>query len=89
MARKPLIAGNWKMNKMVGEGIALVKELMPRVQGLDAVGVAVCPSAVALKSVGDALAGSAPKTCSGLIRAPSRACSVRLCSRTSAVITLS
>ena len=58
MARKPLIAGNWKMNTTVAEGIALVKELMPRVQGLDAVSVAVCPPATALKSVGEALAGS-------------------------------
>ena len=58
MARKPLIAGNWKMNKTVDESVALVKELMPRVQGLDAVSVAVCPPATALKSVGDARAGS-------------------------------
>ena len=45
MARVPLVAGNWKMNKTVGEGVTLVKELMPRVDGLENVEVAVCPPA--------------------------------------------
>jgi triosephosphate isomerase len=59
MARVPLIAGNWKMNKTVTEGVTLVKELMPRVQGVQKVDVAVCPPATALYAVGQALAGSA------------------------------
>ncbi len=59
MARVPLIAGNWKMNKTVAEGVTLVKELMPRVDGLDNVEVAVCPPATALHAVGRALAESA------------------------------
>jgi len=58
MARVPLVAGNWKMNKTVGEGVTLVKELMPRVDGLESVEVAVCPPATALHAVGRALAGS-------------------------------
>jgi triosephosphate isomerase len=58
MARVPLIAGNWKMNKTVSEGVALVKELMPRVQGLEKVELAVCPPATALHAVGQAIAGS-------------------------------
>ncbi|HUU55553.1 MAG TPA: triose-phosphate isomerase [Armatimonadota bacterium] len=58
MARVPLVAGNWKMNKTVGDGVTLVKELMPRVDGLDNVEVAVCPPATALHAVGRALAGS-------------------------------
>jgi triosephosphate isomerase len=58
MARVPLIAGNWKMNKTVAEGVTLVKELMPRVQGVQKVEVAVCPPATALYAVGQALAGS-------------------------------
>ena len=37
MARIPFIAGNWKMNKTTTEAVALVRELMPRVQGLDKV----------------------------------------------------
>jgi triosephosphate isomerase len=58
MARVPLIAGNWKMNKTVGEGVTLVRELAPRVQGVEKVEVAVCPPATALSAVGQALAGS-------------------------------
>jgi triosephosphate isomerase len=51
MARIPLIAGNWKMNKTIGEAVSLVRELMPRVQGLPKVEVAVCPPATALSAV--------------------------------------
>ncbi len=58
MARVPLIAGNWKMNKTVTESVALARELMPRVNGLERVEVAVCPPATALYAVGDALLGS-------------------------------
>jgi triosephosphate isomerase len=58
MARVPLIAGNWKMNKTIDEGVTLVKELVPRVRGLERVDVAVCPPATLLGDVRDALAGS-------------------------------
>lgn len=58
MARTPLIAGNWKMNKTVAEGVGLARELMPRLQGIRGVEVAVCPPATALSAVGQALAGS-------------------------------
>jgi triosephosphate isomerase len=58
MARVPFIAGNWKMNKTVGEGVQLVKDLAPRVQGLSGVEVAVCPPATALFAVGRQLEGS-------------------------------
>lgn len=57
MGRVPLIAGNWKMHKTVGEARSLVKELMPRVQGLETVEVAVCPPATALSAVGEEIAG--------------------------------
>ena len=30
MARKKIIAGNWKMNKTPSEAVALVEELKPR-----------------------------------------------------------
>ena len=58
MGRIPLVAGNWKMNKTTEEGVALVKELMPRVAGLERVSVAVCPPATALHAVGMAIASS-------------------------------
>ena len=32
MARRPIIAGNWKMNNTIAEGVALVKALMPLVK---------------------------------------------------------
>ncbi len=57
MSRTPLIAGNWKMNKTVSEGLQLVKDLAPRVLGLPGVEVAVCPPATALYLVGKELAG--------------------------------
>ncbi len=56
--RKPIIAGNWKMNKTVGEGIALVDELKPLVAGSTGVDVVVCPPYTALYSVNEALSGS-------------------------------
>jgi triosephosphate isomerase len=59
MKRVPLVAGNWKMNRTVSEGVSLARELMPRVEGLAKVEVAVCPPATALYAVGQALAGSA------------------------------
>jgi triosephosphate isomerase len=58
MARVALIAGNWKMNKTVAEGVALVKELIPRLRGLEGVEVAACPPATALYPVGRELAGA-------------------------------
>ncbi len=58
MARVPLIAGNWKMNKTVGEAVSLVKELMPRVLGIGKVEVAVCPPATALSAVREMLSDS-------------------------------
>jgi triosephosphate isomerase len=58
MSRIPLIAGNWKMHKTVAEAESLVRDLAPRVEGLEKVEVAVCPPATALHVVGQALAGS-------------------------------
>jgi len=57
--RKPIIAGNWKMNKTVGEGLALVEELKPLVADNQRVDVVVCPPYTALYAVGQALQGSA------------------------------
>jgi len=58
MARTPLIAGNWKMNKTVSEAVALARELMPRLLGIEKVEVAVCPPATSLSAVAEALADS-------------------------------
>ena len=56
--RKKIIAGNWKMNKTVGEALALVEELTPLVAGAGAVDVVVCPPYTALHPVGQALRGT-------------------------------
>ena len=52
MARKPLIAGNWKMYKTAGEAVLLVQDLAPFVESAyGEVDVAVIPPFTALKSV--------------------------------------
>ena len=55
--RKPLIAGNWKMNKTPGETKKLIQELAHRVHG-ERVQVVVCPPAVCLAAAQEALLGS-------------------------------
>ncbi len=52
MARLPLIAGNWKMNKTVGEAVSLVRELKTALSGVKEVEVAVAPPFTALFAVG-------------------------------------
>ena len=41
--RKPIIAGNWKMNKLVDEAVALVEGLKAEVGDVDAVEMVVLP----------------------------------------------
>src|SRR5664280_2345608 len=55
--RRPIIAGNWKMNKTPGETKRLIQELTPRVRGASAQ-VVVCPPTACLAAAADALAGS-------------------------------
>ena len=50
MARKKIIAGNWKMNKTPSEAVALVNELKPLVANED-VDVVFCVPAIDRKSV--------------------------------------
>ncbi|MDA0748944.1 MAG: triose-phosphate isomerase [bacterium] len=56
--RKPIVAGNWKMNKTVDEAEALVLEVVEAVGGQDGVDVVVCPPYVALERVAGAVQGS-------------------------------
>jgi triosephosphate isomerase len=51
MGRLPFIAGNWKMNKTVGEAVALVRELNAAIAGTKGVEVAVAPPFTALYAV--------------------------------------
>jgi triosephosphate isomerase len=56
--RKPILAGNWKMNKTVGEAVALVEALKPVVAVAADVEVVVAPPFTALWAVRTALRGS-------------------------------
>ena len=56
--RKPFIAGNWKMNKTVVEGVALASGLKETLSDVVDIELAVCPTATVLSAVSDVLAGS-------------------------------
>ena len=53
MARRRIIAGNWKMNKTPSEAVALVNELLPLVKN-DDVDVVFCVPAIDIIPVADA-----------------------------------
>src|SRR5262245_26857372 len=46
--RTPLIAGNWKLNKTIGEATAFVAELQPLIESAYGVEVLLCPVFTAL-----------------------------------------
>ncbi len=56
--RKPIIAGNWKMNKTPDEAKRLVEGLIPLVRGAQDVDVVVCPPFVCIPAAAEALKGS-------------------------------
>ncbi len=56
--RKPMVAGNWKMNKTVEQARSLISEILPGLQEITTVEKVVCPPATALMSVATALAGT-------------------------------
>jgi triosephosphate isomerase len=56
--RKPIVAGNWKMNKTIEEAQDLVSKLRGHCDGLSGVEVVVCPPFTALQATSHALAGS-------------------------------
>ena len=56
--RKPVIAGNWKMYKTVGESVATALALKPLVANANHCEVVIAPVFTALKSVADRLEGS-------------------------------
>lgn len=57
MARKKIIAGNWKMNKTPSEAVALVKELAPLVKN-EEVDVVFCVPAIDIIPVVEAVKGT-------------------------------
>ena len=57
MARRKIVAGNWKMNKTPSEAVALVNELKPLVQNED-VDVVFCVPAISIVSAMEAAKGT-------------------------------
>ncbi len=56
--RKLIIAGNWKMNKTVAEGVALVNGIKREVKDVKEVDIVVCPPFTALGEVSKAILDS-------------------------------
>jgi triosephosphate isomerase len=51
MARRPMMAANWKMNKLVGEAQEYVEGLLPRIEGAEGVDVAIFAPFTSLSEV--------------------------------------
>ena len=56
--RRPVIAGNWKMYRTIGEAVAFVEKLKPRVEKAEHCEVVVAPPFTALRAVAEAARGS-------------------------------
>ena len=56
--RRPIIAGNWKLNKTIDQAVDFVVELQSLVDGTGDVEVVVAPAFTALSAVANALNNS-------------------------------
>jgi triosephosphate isomerase len=56
--RTPIIAGNWKMNKTAAEAAAFVTEIRADLSRIDGVDIVVCPPALAIPAVVEAVKGT-------------------------------
>jgi len=56
--RRPLIAGNWKLNKTVAEALDLVQSLKNELEDIEDADIVVAPVFTALAKVADTLSGS-------------------------------
>jgi len=56
--RRPIIAGNWKMNKNVSEAVDLVRQLKASVADVREIDIVVAPTFTALKAVSREIEGS-------------------------------
>ncbi len=61
--RKPIIVGNWKMNKTISEAVSLVSELKPLIADVSDVEVGVAPPFTALLQVSREIEGSNIRLC--------------------------
>ena len=58
MARTPIIAANWKMNKSIGEAVSYIKELKGLVKNTKDKEIVICPPFTALSAVSAELKAS-------------------------------
>ncbi|HUA11080.1 MAG TPA: triose-phosphate isomerase [Solirubrobacteraceae bacterium] len=58
MSRRPLIAGNWKMNKTEAQAEDFIQALLPRVATLEQADVAICVPYTDLRAMVDSARGS-------------------------------
>ena len=56
--RKPIIAGNWKMNKTVQESLELVEGLKKELKDINDVDIFVCPPFTSLAKVAEVIQGT-------------------------------
>lgn len=56
--RKPFLAGNWKMNKLISESAELAKGLVDNVAGISDKDILVCPPFTSLSKVREIVAGT-------------------------------
>ena len=47
----PMVAGNWKMHTTVGDGVALVKEMLDDLDLIQGVEIVLCPPFVSLSAI--------------------------------------
>jgi len=59
--RKPVIGGNWKMNKISNEGVSFAKKLAESVETFTGVEVFICPPFTILEKVGEIIKDSPVK----------------------------
>lgn len=57
MSRRPIIAGNWKMNKTIAEGVSFINEVKEAVAGAN-VDVVICAPATQLHALAEAAKGT-------------------------------
>lgn len=58
MSRTPLVAGNWKMNHLVGKAVDTAKRLVELAGGVSGAEIVICPTFTALQAVAEAVKGS-------------------------------
>ena len=57
-SRKPIVAGNWKMNKTVADAVVLADAIKRSLAGCKDVDIVLCPPFTALKAVSDVISGT-------------------------------